>query len=184
MNKPLFKPLQTKFITQTYLPYLKKVSQIGLALFITSLAFFGPFSGSLAEGSLTSESADPLSLNSTPNSDLYSLSQDCLLGINPPQAPFLTKKIVVTAYSSTPDQTDNTPFITASGTLVKDGVVASNFLAFGTKIRFPQLYGDKIFIVEDRMHERFTNDRIDIWFPNRQAAQDFGIKTTLVEILP
>jgi len=112
------------------------------------------------------------------------LSQDCLLGINPPQAPFLTKKIVVTAYSSTPDQTDNTPFITASGTLVKDGVVASNFLAFGTKIRFPQLYGDKIFIVEDRMHERFTNDRIDIWFPNRQAAQDFGIKTTLVEILP
>jgi len=106
------------------------------------------------------------------------------LGINPPQAPFLTKKIVVTAYSSTPDQTDNTPFITASGTLVKDGVVASNFLAFGTKIRFPQLYGDKIFIVEDRMHERFTNDRIDIWFPNRQAAQDFGIKTTLVEILP
>ena len=39
----------------------------------------------------------------------------------------------VTAYSSTPEETDDTPFVTASGTSVRDGVIATNFLEFGTK---------------------------------------------------
>ena len=34
--------------------------------------------------------------------------------------PTRTKKIIVTAYSSTPDQTDSTPFITASNTMVRE----------------------------------------------------------------
>ena len=39
-----------------------------------------------------------------------------------------TKIVTITAYSSTPDQTDSTPFITAYNTFVRDGIVAANFL--------------------------------------------------------
>lgn len=91
-------------------------------------------------------------------------------------------KRMVTAYSSTPDQTDDTPFITASNTYVRDGIVAANFARFRTKIRFPTLYGDKIFVVEDRMNKRYPH-RVDIWMQTRQEAKQFGIKTVQVEIV-
>ena len=41
----------------------------------------------------------------------------------------------VTAYSSEPNETDDTPFITADGSHVADGIAASNLLPFGTKIQ-------------------------------------------------
>ncbi len=90
--------------------------------------------------------------------------------------------ITITAYSSTPEQTDSTPFITASGSLVEDGIVASNFLAFNTKIRIPELYGDKIFTVKDRMAKK-NSDKIDIWFPTTEQAEKFGVQKTKVEIV-
>ena len=90
--------------------------------------------------------------------------------------------VFVTGYSSTPDQTDDTPFITAYNTEVRDGIVAANFLPAGTEIRIPELFGDKTFVVEDRMHERFS-DRIDIWFADRETAKNFGVKTATVQIL-
>ena len=90
-------------------------------------------------------------------------------------------KAPITGYSSTPDQTDDTPLITASNTFVRDGVIASNFLPFGTKVRIPELFGDKVFVVEDRMHERFS-DRIDIWFPDRESAKQFGLRKATVQI--
>ena len=93
------------------------------------------------------------------------------------------RTITVTAYSSTPDQTDDSPFITANGTVVRDGVVATNFLPFGTRVRFPELYGDKEFIVADRMNTRYFY-RIDVWMPDRKDALKFGKKDVLVEILP
>lgn len=92
-------------------------------------------------------------------------------------------KVVVTAYSSTESQTDDSPFITASNKYVKDGIVANNMLPFGTKIRIPELYGDKIFVVEDRMNKRMGNHRFDIWFPSQTLALNFGVKTTEIEIL-
>src|SRR3990167_5924685 len=85
-----------------------------------------------------------------------------------------TTRVWLTAYSSSVDETDDTPFITASGKHVRDGIVATNFLPFGTKIKIPSLYGDKIFVVEDRMHPR-KKQQIDIWFPERWQAVDFGI---------
>lgn len=86
-----------------------------------------------------------------------------------------SKWVTVTAYSSTVDQCDSSPFITASGTHVRDGIIATNLLAFGTRVKFPSLYGDKIFVVEDRMNKRFGN-RADIWFETREQAKQFGIK--------
>lgn len=90
--------------------------------------------------------------------------------------------VSVSAYSSEPWQTDDTPFITASNTRVRDGVVATNFLPFGTLIRLPEIYGDKIFIVEDRMNRRYWFN-LDIWFADTQLAREFGRKTVTVEVL-
>ena len=94
-----------------------------------------------------------------------------------------TIKVVVTAYSSTPDQTDSTPFITASGEHVADGIAANNMLPFGTKFRIPSLYGDKVFSVQDRMASYKSKYHIDIWMPDRTSAINFGVKTTDIEIL-
>lgn len=90
--------------------------------------------------------------------------------------------ISVTAYSSTPDQTSGDPFITASGTRVHDGVIAANFLPIGTKVRFPEKFGNKIFIVEDRMSSRYWH-RADIWMPTREQAKEWGVKYTKIEII-
>lgn len=93
-----------------------------------------------------------------------------------------TMKIPVTAYSSTVDQCDDTPFITASGTHVRDGIIAANFLPIGTKVRFPDAYGDKVFVVEDRMNARYTY-HADIWMETREKAKQWGIKHLNIEIL-
>lgn len=93
-----------------------------------------------------------------------------------------TMWIFATAYSSTPDQTDDTPFITASGNHVRDGIIAANFLPMYTKVRFPTLYGDKIFVVEDRMNKRYYY-KADIWMKTREEALRFGVKNIPIEIL-
>ena len=92
-------------------------------------------------------------------------------------------KVVITAYSSTPEETDDTPFTTASGTEVRDGVIANNMLPIGTKVRIPELYGDKVFTVEDRMNRRKSDYHFDIWFPEKQLAINFGVKTAEIEVL-
>lgn len=117
------------------------------------------------------------------------IQETVILESQNPITPVKTKTISVkeyvvtaTAYSSTVDQTDDTPFITASGTYVRDGIAAANFLPFGTIFKIPDLYGDKIFTVEDRMNKRYWH-RVDIWFPERQMAKEFGVKQIRIEII-
>lgn len=92
-------------------------------------------------------------------------------------------RVVITAYSSTVGQTDETPFLTANGTYVHDGVVANNGLPFGTQIRIPELFGEKVFSVEDRMHWRVGDHQFDIWFPTYEQAKNFGVRYAYVEVL-
>ncbi len=92
-------------------------------------------------------------------------------------------RVVLTAYSSTVEQTDSTPFITANGTYVRDGIVANNGLPFGTEIRIPELFGEKVFSVQDRMHWRKGGYQFDIWFPTYEQAKNFGVKYAYVEVL-
>ena len=101
-----------------------------------------------------------------------------------------TLLVEVSGYSSTPDQTNCQPFITASGNRVRDGIVAANFLEFGTKIRIPEYFGDKEFVVEDRMNSRYSlpkNDsydgHVDVWFYTRQEAKDMGRVLTEIEVI-
>lgn len=93
-----------------------------------------------------------------------------------------TRYMVITAYSSTPDQTDASPFITASGAHVRDGIIAANIFPFGTLIKMPKLYGDKIFVVEDRLAPK-NGHKIDVWFPSRESAMEFGVKITEIQVL-
>lgn len=90
--------------------------------------------------------------------------------------------VSVSAYSSTPDQTDDSPFITARGTFVRDGIIAANFLPFGTRVKIPDLFGNKIFVVEDRMNKRYWHN-VDVWMPERSDALKFGRKTTVIEVV-
>ncbi len=89
----------------------------------------------------------------------------------------------VSAYTSTPGQTDDSPFIAANGKRVHDGMIAANGLPFGTLVRIPEVYGDKVFTVEDRMNKRYTFGHFDVWLDTtRKEALKFGRKHVTVEI--
>lgn len=93
---------------------------------------------------------------------------------------------IITAYSSEVSQCDGDPCHTAMGfnlcTYGIEDTIAANFLPFGAKVRLPELFGNRIFIVRDRMNSRF-NDRIDVWLKNSEQARHFGLKVSKVEIL-
>lgn len=90
---------------------------------------------------------------------------------------------VITVYTSSRAETDDDPFTAASGKHVYDGMVANNCLKFGTKIKFPALYGDKEFTVDDRMNARYGCNRFDIWLnTSRQEARKFGVKRVAAEV--
>ncbi|MDD2696553.1 MAG: hypothetical protein PHE52_00080 [Candidatus Pacebacteria bacterium] len=115
------------------------------------------------------------------------LEEDTLIAVSNPTDPdpkiVQTLPVIVTAYSSTVWETDDSPFITAAGTEVRDGIIANNILPFGTRVRIPELYGDRIFVVEDRMSWKKSNYHIDIWLPSYSEAKDFGAKRTYIEVL-
>jgi 3D (Asp-Asp-Asp) domain-containing protein len=107
-----------------------------------------------------------------------------------PNEPKKIKSVLATAYSSTPGQTDDTPCITATGYDVcanyalygSDNTIASNFLPVHTLVKIPELYGDKIFVVRDRMNARYGYNNIDIWMPTYSKARNFGVKQVTIEI--
>ena len=80
--------------------------------------------------------------------------------------------VTATAYNSLSWQTDSTPWITAAGTRCREGVIAANFLPFGTKVII-EGFGDQVFVVEDRMNRRYKY-RIDIWMRAYSDALKFG----------
>jgi 3D (Asp-Asp-Asp) domain-containing protein len=88
----------------------------------------------------------------------------------------------VTAYTSAVEETDDTPFITASGNHVRVGTAAANWLPFGTAIRIPEYFGEQVFVIEDRMNRKHPH-KVDIWFPEKKDALNFGKRTTVIEVL-
>jgi 3D (Asp-Asp-Asp) domain-containing protein len=103
------------------------------------------------------------------------------------EAPFLlpkttTKQVWLTAYTSSPEETDDTPFITASGKTTGDGIAAANFLPFGTKFKVPEIFGEKTFVVEDRMHPRKANF-VDLWVSSKEEAYQIGKRRTEILII-
>ncbi|GGL75562.1 hypothetical protein GCM10010840_12100 [Deinococcus aerolatus] len=92
-----------------------------------------------------------------------------------------------TAYNSLAAQTDSTPFITATGTRTRPGVVALSrdmlrSFPYGTRItiedlsgRYNNLLKGRVFIVEDTMAARKTGS-LDIWMGSRRDALNFGAR--------
>lgn len=79
---------------------------------------------------------------------------------------------VVTGYSSTVDQCDSTPFITADGSRVAEGGIACpRYIPFDTMI----MIDGEIYICNDRMNKRYAH-RFDIWFADRISAIEFGVQ--------
>jgi len=95
-------------------------------------------------------------------------------------APGMGVRVMATAYSSSPDETDSNPFITASGSHVHVGTLATNFLPFGTRVRI----GNITYTVEDRMNSRYNGLYIvDVWYPSKGEAINFGVRVLEMEIV-
>jgi len=92
-------------------------------------------------------------------------------------------EVTVTAYSSERRQTDRTPHVTASGRLVRRGIIAVSRdlyrrFPFGTVVGL----GGKEYVVDDLMHHKWTR-RVDVWMPSKKEALNFGVrKATLYRV--
>lgn len=88
-------------------------------------------------------------------------------------------RVTATAYNSEVGQCSGDPCITASGfNVCEHGIentVATNGLPLGTKIKIPEWFGERVFVVRDRMNARYDT-RIDVWMLNKEDAKRFGIK--------
>lgn len=91
--------------------------------------------------------------------------------------------VEITHYSSTPDQTDSTPQVTASGTRPKPWTLAVSrdllpHFPYGSVV---ELNG-QLYVVEDTMHQRWRR-RVDIWTPSRAEAIRRGRRTGILILL-
>jgi len=127
---------------------------------------------------------EPLTATTTPATTTPAISPSATT--TPAVKVIKTSTHVITAYNSEVGQTDDSPCITANGynvckNLVED-TIAANFLKFGTRVRIPELFGDRVFVVRDRMNRKHPN-RVDVWMIERSDAIQFGIKTAKIEVI-
>jgi 3D (Asp-Asp-Asp) domain-containing protein len=112
--------------------------------------------------------------------------QEKTLPVIQEKQPTRIMTVRVTAYNAEVAQTDSSPCITANGynlceSEIED-TIATNFLEFGTKIKIPDIFGDKIFVVRDRMNARYGTGRMDIYMRDHQTAVNFSAKTVKIYI--
>ena len=93
--------------------------------------------------------------------------------------------VIVTAYNSLPNQTDNTPFETATGDSVFYGgvavsrpLLADSLLPYGSIIIIEGI--PDTFVVFDTFHRRFTEPKVDIWTEEYVDAINFGAPKRIV----
>lgn len=95
---------------------------------------------------------------------------------NPPKEEV---SILVTGYSSTPDQTWGDPFTTASGTRVHLGTMACPpQYPFGTKV---SIEGRGTYVCEDR-GGAIKGNHFDMWFESRGEALHWGKRVVAAKI--
>jgi 3D (Asp-Asp-Asp) domain-containing protein len=92
--------------------------------------------------------------------------------------------VVATAYSPRKKETDNTPFITATGKKVfKNGIAVSRILEEKLPMGSSVWINNKIYIVNDRMNKKWKDKRIDIFFFDTQKALKFGKRKIIIKFL-
>lgn len=163
---------------------------------LTNVASMLALSGSLVNPTPALAAEVPTLDNSSQNTPVVSVSNPVVnTDIGPATVidgsglgePDRVVQAEVSAYTSTPGQTDDSPFIAATGKRVHDGMIAVNDLPFGTKIKIPAIYGDKVFLVEDRMNRRYSCQtskcNMDVWLDTTRAeALKFGRRHVEAEI--
>ena len=100
-----------------------------------------------------------------------------------------------TAYNSVPGQTDSSPFVTATGTRTRFGVVALSrdllrFIPYGSRIKIQDLSGSSynrmlvntVFVVEDTMNARMRG-KVDVWMSTRSQAMNWGSRSIRITVL-
>ncbi|MFH1745202.1 MAG: hypothetical protein ABH881_03490 [bacterium] len=158
----------------------KKVLSVAIVVFILDFIVLFPCHPALAEdGQMAENSFGLIFLGNNGFANSLPINQDRKI-----------KRIdsaVLTAYNSDVWQCDDSPCITANGFNVCEhnieDTIAANYLPFGTKLRIPELFGDRVFIVRDRMNKRYGDYRMDVWMKKGSDAKNFGVKRAKVEIL-
>ena len=172
----------------------RPLNQIVLSAFFVLFLVISPVSSIQAQ-TVSTDDAAAAETSVVASSDVTELADEAdmrseigepaVIEVIPPVSPEVIREYVIsmTAYNSEVGQTDDSPFTTADGSTVRDGILAANFLPFGTKVRIPSLFGNRIFEVHDRMNPRY-NLRADVWMANKSDARKFGLKRNVkIEVI-
>jgi len=122
--------------------------------------------------------------------------------IGPDAVPTFTVR--ATGYNSLPEQTDATPHVTATGATTRFGILAVSRDLLGTDLPYGSLVrlrdlgtydggyspgyfqsildGHGLFIIEDTMHARKTN-QVDVWFEDLSSAVHWGVRRLEVQVV-
>ena len=84
-------------------------------------------------------------------------------------------KIWITAYSSTPEETDSTPFITASGSHVRNGVAAANFCRSEQNSAFQSFSAIKFLLLKTECIQDFQTE----WIFGLKPKKTLKIRQTI-----
>lgn len=172
-----------------------KLMALGLVITALITAFSAPRQEPVAEVPLTL-TPDVTVLDEPVEHRLFSVT------LGPTANPTATLR--ATGYNSHVNQTDSTPFITATGARTRFGIVAvsrdllGSDLPYGSLVRlrdlgsyytgrgagaFQHLLDEQgLFIVEDTMHARKTQ-QLDVWFPDYSTAINWGVRRIEVELV-
>ena len=85
---------------------------------------------------------------------------------------------ITTKYTPRPEETDSTPFITATGQRVREGIIANNCLKFGTYVEID----GEFYTVADRLNPRYGCDHYDIFCWDLEEAREYGANVKTIKI--
>ncbi len=87
----------------------------------------------------------------------------------------------ISAYTSSVDETDETPNVMADGTNTRRGAIACpSKYSFGTKV----VIGNDTYFCADRMNRRYRDsEHFDIWVHDKKEAFDWGRRTLTIKII-
>ncbi len=107
-----------------------------------------------------------------------------------------------TAYNSSADQTDSSPWTTSTGARTRYGIIALSRdllrrIPYGSRVqledggswaggrgrgKYNAMLKDTVFVVEDTMHARKTG-MIDVWLPAKRHALQWGVRRLNMRIV-
>ena len=87
----------------------------------------------------------------------------------------------ISAYTSSVDETDDTPTLMADGTTTRHGAIACpSKYSFGTQVQI----GDDKYFCSDRMNKRYRDsEHFDIWVESKEKAFAWGRRTLTIKII-